>query len=125
MTYLGLYQRRMSMSEFANLMKQRAKDAMGRIYGQEATPGMNPVLELIVALLEDGAGGVLARMEMPVTTEQWLTWNQLALERQEDLVQTVKEVLEEEEMELPSEHEEMRSWAACLLLSTLARMEMQ
>ena len=113
------------MSEFANLMRQRAKEALARIYGQEATPEMNPILELIITLLEDGAGGVLARVEMPVTTEQWFAWIQLTLERQEELAQTVKEVLEEEEMELPAEHEEMRNWAACLLLSTLARMEIQ
>lgn len=112
------------MSEFANLISQRARDALRRVYGQEATPGMNPLLELIVALLEDGAGGVSASAEIRVTTEQWLDWNQLALERHEELVQAMEEALEKEEMELPAERDAMRNWAANLLLSTLDRMGM-
>ena len=112
------------MGEFANKTRARAADALRRIYQQEATPGMDPVLELIGFLLEDGAGGVLPLSEVPVTTEQWLAWSQLTMERQQELVSTTTRVLEGEGMELPSEVDAMRNWAACLLLSTLDQMGM-
>lgn len=112
------------MREFANKVREQAADAIRPLYHQEANSGTDPIVELIGFLLEDGAGGVLSLANAPVTTDQWLTWNQEALERQEELIQTMTEVLEEEKMELPSELEAMRNWAACLLLSTLDRMEM-
>ena len=112
------------MGEFANRIGERAAEAVRRMYQQEVAVGMDPIVELIGFLLEDGAGGVLPPADAPITTPQWLTWNQLVMERQEELVQTMTSVLEEEQAELPSEVAAMRSWAACLLLSTLDRMGM-
>jgi hypothetical protein len=58
-----------------------------------------------------------------VTTEQWLTWNQLALEQKEELACSMTSVLEEERVEMPTELIALRQWAACLLMNTLDRME--
>ena len=112
------------MDEFANMKWRWANDALRLKTSPHATRGMNPVIELIGSLVGDGAGGVIAPAEIPITTDQWLVWNQLALEQEEDLVQAVKEVLELEELKLPQGHEAMRKWAAQLLLSALDRMDL-
>jgi len=107
------------MAEFASMIRQRASEVLRQMYQHEATPEIDPILELIGFLLEDGAGGVSPPADSSVTTEQWLTWNELALTRQTELVRTMTSVLERERMELPTELVVMRTWAACLVLSTL------
>ncbi len=79
-------------------------------------------MELLSFLLEEEAGGVVSTM--PVTMDQWLTWNELLMNREEELVQTIVDFLEEEGIDLPQETTAMREWAAHLLLSTLDQMGM-
>ena len=112
------------MGEFANKLRKQAAQTLRALHQEEVASGTDPLVELIGFLLEDGAGGVLWRASAPVTTPQWLTWNQLILNRQDEVVQTVTNVLEAERTQLPTEVEAMREWAAWLLLSTLDRMGM-
>ena len=68
------------MGEFVdNEQTASSRACCGRCFNRRSTSGMDPILELIGCLLEDGAGGVTSPMELQVTTEQWLTWNQMAL----------------------------------------------
>ena len=113
------------MGEFADMMKQRAVEVLRRTHRQEPSAGTEPVVELIGLVLEDGAGGVLPLPQTPVTTEQWIIWNRLVMDRPEELVQTLTQVLDREQMELPPAAGAMRTWAAQLLLSTLDEMEME
>jgi hypothetical protein len=112
------------MAGFADKVRLHAAVELRRTYHHQVTRDADPVLELVGFLLEDGAGGVLSHPQAPVTTEQWLTWNQLAMEREKELARAASSVLEEEIMELPEVAEAMRYWAASLLLKTLDRMGM-
>lgn len=110
------------MSEFADTIRQQAADALQPLYPMEASTETDPIVELMEFLLEDGAGGVLPPVVIPVTTDQWLSWNQLNMDRPDELSETIDQLLEEERVELPIELEAMREWAAWLLVSTLDRM---
>ncbi len=112
------------MGEFADTTKQRAVEVLRRTYRQEPSAGTDPIVELMGLLLEDGAGGVRALSQTPLTTEQWITWHRVLMERPEELVRVLTQVLEREQMELPPEAGAMRTWAAHLLLSTLDQMGM-
>jgi len=112
------------MSEFADSIRQQAAEAIEPLYQETTNSRTDPIVELIGFLLEDGAGGVLSPAQVPVTTDQWLTWHQLAIEREEELLEMMVKVLEVERAELPTNTEAMRKWAAWLLLSTLDRMDM-
>jgi hypothetical protein len=112
------------MGEFAKWTKLEATAALQRISGQGPTPGMNPVVELIGCLLEDGSGGIDAPANSPITTEAWLIWNGLALEWPTELAELIETVLETERLSLPTEPLALRNWAACLLLTTLDRWGM-
>ena len=112
------------MGEFADMMKQRAVEVLRRTYGQEPTAGTDPVVELIESLLEDGAGGVLPLPQTPLTTEQWIIWHRLLMERPDELARMLSQVLEREQMELPPAVGAMRTWAAQLMVSTLDEMGM-
>jgi hypothetical protein len=46
------------MDEFAKRTNERAAEALRRMMQQEVVPEMDPILELIAFLLEDGTGGV-------------------------------------------------------------------
>ena len=113
------------MGEFVNRTSEQAAATLRQTYEQESTPGMDAILELIGCLLEDGAGGVISTTVIPVTIDDWLTWNQMVMEEREELLRTMTIILEWERMELPTEAEAMRNWAAWLLLATLERMGMQ
>lgn len=113
------------MGEFAIRASEEAKLALRRYFHHEPAPAANPILELIGFLLEDKAGGVFAPPEAPVTTSQWITWNELMLDRQQELVEEVTNLLDEERLRMPPGREALRSWAACLLLLTLDRMGME
>src|SRR6266404_4826341 len=113
----------MFMDEFANTIRQQAAVAMRTMFHETPNTMGDPLLELIVCLLEDGAGGILSPLNPPVTTEQWLNWNRLATERPRAASQMLTRVLERERVPLPSELEAMRQWAAQVLLSTLDRLE--
>ncbi len=112
------------MGEFADTTKQQALEVLRRTYRQEPSAGTDPVVELIGFLLEDEAGGVLPLSQTPLTTEQWMIWHRLVMERPEELVRMLTQVLEREQMELPPVAGAMRAWAAQLLLSTLDEMGM-
>lgn len=113
------------MNEFAERIRQEAAHALQPLFQQQPSTETDPIVELIGFLLEDGAGGVMSPAEVPVTTDQWLTWHQLAMEREEELTEAMASVLEEERMELPTEVEAMRQWAAWLLVITLDRIELE
>jgi hypothetical protein len=81
-------------------------------------------LELIGVLLEDAAGSDLPPADSAMTAEQWLTWNELVLTQQTELVQAMTSVVERERTELPTEIEAMQTWSAWLVLSTLDQLEL-
>ena len=110
------------MGEFANMIREQAEAVM-RTQFQRECPS-EPVMELVTCLLEDGAGGVAPPPSVPVTTEQWITWNRLVTEHQRAVARMVTKELEQERVPLPEEIETMRTWAAQLLLNTLDRMGM-
>ena len=112
------------MGKFASTIRKRAAKELQHLSCQQPTSEIDPVLELMGFLLDDRAGGVRPLPHVEVTTEQWLIWNRLAINRQEELTEATMSVLEGEEMELPAEPNEMRSWAALLLILTLDRLEM-
>ena len=111
------------MDEFADMNKSAASETLGRLFQQATTPGMDPVIELVGCLLEDGAGGITAPPDYPITTEQWLTWNRLMLHQLQQLSQVVSEVIERECLDLPTDQTVLRPWAACILLCTVDRFE--
>jgi hypothetical protein len=111
------------MEECQDMNKKLAAETLRQLFQQAVTPGMDPIVELVGYLLEDGAGGVAAPKEFPITTEQWLTWNRLVLEQPEKLTQVVAEVIKREWLDLPKDQTSLRPWAACLLLCTLERFE--
>lgn len=113
------------MNEFANTIRERAAEALKQIYRQEPTPGMDPVVELVGLLLGDEMGGVQSPEVYSVTTEQWLTWNQMAMEQPKELARSAMTVLKREQMNLPTEPEALRNWAEWLLLATLDQIEME
>jgi hypothetical protein len=112
------------MAEYSDKNRKRAADTIRQMYQQPVTPGTDPIVELVGYLLEDGAGGVTAPPDYPITTEQWLTWNRLVLEQPKKLSQVVAEVLEREWLDVPTDQTTLRPWAACLLLCTLEQFEM-
>jgi hypothetical protein len=113
------------MDEYANTIRRKATGAFRLMYRLEPSPGVDPIIELISFLLEDGAGGIIALAETPVTTEQWLRWNRLSMERHHALERMVTWILERERMDLPTSTEAMQEWAAQVLLLTLDRMPMR
>ncbi|TWT44452.1 hypothetical protein RAS1_08670 [Phycisphaerae bacterium RAS1] len=107
------------MGDFANTIRRQAAETMRNVLHREVSQRTDPLLELIAALLEDGAGGIHITPEAPVTTDQWLTWNRLVTERESLLVRSMTRVLERERLPLPMGTDAMRTWAARLLLITL------
>src|SRR3972149_9696001 len=114
----------MSMDEFAEVNRKRAVDWPLQMFRQQMTSGTDPILELVGCLLEDGAGGVISPIELRVTTDNWHTWNQLALSIPKTMSETAEEVLERERLEVPTERESLQAWAATLVLCTLEYMSM-
>jgi hypothetical protein len=112
------------MGEFANAVRRQAFDTLRSMFHREPPGDTDPILELMAILLEDGAGGIDALAEAPVTTDQWLSWNRLVTRHMRALARMVTRELEREQSELPVEREAMRVWASRLLLSTLDRMGM-
>jgi hypothetical protein len=113
------------MGEFLDMNKKAAAEWLRQMFQQEVTRGMDPILELIGCLLEDGAGGVTLPLELQVTSEDWLTWNKLALSIPKALAETAEDVLEKEQLEVPTVKESLQNWAACLVLCTLEHMGMR
>lgn len=124
MSYSGTYRGKTSKTEFADTTRRQAGDALRRMFQQDASIETDPVLKLIVFLLEDGAGGIQPPIETPVTTEQWFTWNRLLQGQPRAVALTMTRVLEREQVALPADTTAMRTWAAQLLLSTLDRLGM-
>lgn len=112
------------MDEFASRIEKQAAEALRQVFGQEATPEMSPIIELIGLALADEAGSCIPASATSITTEQWVTWNQLAMDRPQILTQTPSKILEREQSNLPAEMAMLRSWAAWLVVSTLDRMGM-
>lgn len=112
------------MGEFAIRTRKRAAETLRRLILQEVAAEADPILELIGFLFEDGSHGVTPLADFLITSEQWLTWNQLALERADDLTKMITRLLEREQMELPVERSAMNQWAASLVLETLDQMTM-
>lgn len=109
------------MGEFTKKVKEDAKQVLRAAFLPKFEPDMDPVIELITALLEDGVGGVRPTPIATVTTEQWLAWNWLALMQKCLLIRMLTNELERERTALPKEIDPMRVWAARLVLSTLDR----
>lgn len=112
------------MGEFATMMRRHAASILRTVFQQEPPHGTDPVLELIVFLLEDGTGGILPLRDTTVTTEQWLTWNRLLQGHPGAVVRMMTRELERERVALPGDKDAMRTWAARLVLGTLDRLGM-
>ena len=112
------------MGEFLEMNKKRATEHLWQMFQQNVTSGMDPILELIGCLLEDGAGGLTSPIQLQLTTEDWRTWNQMALSIPKALAETIEEVLEREQLEVPTAKEALQNWSACLVLCTLEYMSM-
>ena len=112
------------MDEFANTIRRQAAQELRTRFQHDPGHPADPVLELIVFLLEDGTGGVLPPPGVPVTTEQWITWNRLVQNQPRAVVRVLTRELERERVVLPGDKDAMRTWSAQLLLSTLDRMGM-
>lgn len=95
-----------------------------REFQQEAALGIDPIVELIGALLADEYGGEAIPANLSLMTDQWLTWNELALRPQNELTQTINQVLERESTKLPQELAALRTWAGWLVLSVLDQREL-
>jgi hypothetical protein len=122
--YWSIYRRRMFMGVFVNYVSRQAAMAMRELFGQEPTPGGNPLLELMDLLLGDGFGEVQPPPTVPITSQQWLDWNYLSLMSQHELLAAMDHVLKSEQSELPWDQEAMPTWAASLLLRTLDQLPM-
>ncbi len=79
---------------------------------------------VIGALLADEYGGEAIPANLSLMTDQWLTWNELALRPQNELTQTINQVLERESTKLPQELAALRTWAGWLVLSVLDQREL-
>ncbi|NLE58115.1 MAG: hypothetical protein GX616_07135 [Planctomycetes bacterium] len=112
------------MGEFVRRVSKQAKRAMREIFGQEPLPGEIPLLELMSLLLGDGFGEVQPTTTIPITSQQWFDWHHLALMKPEELIAAMNLVLETGRLELPRHPEAMRTWAACLMLSTLDQLDL-
>ena len=112
------------MEEYAYTVRLEASLLIRRIFQREPDREMDPLLELITCLLEDGAGGVSPPPGAMATTEQWLTWNHLALNGPDALSRTLTKELLKERSPLPTELEALKSWAARILVATLDRLGM-
>ena len=111
------------MGEFADMNKKVAAETLRQLFQQEVAAEMDPIIELVGYLLEDGTGGITAPSDYPITTEQWLTWNRLVLQLPQRLSQVAALVIEQEWLAMPTEQTMLRPWAACILLCTLDRFE--
>jgi hypothetical protein len=113
----------MFMAEFADRNRKEALEVLQLIFLQDVMPGKDPLPHLIACLLEDGAGGLSPPPEVPLTTEDWLSWNQLAMEQPRELTWTLTDILEEERLKVPRNVPALVIWAATLVQLTLDRME--
>jgi hypothetical protein len=112
------------MGEFAKQVSKQAVEALREIFGQEPLPEENPLLELMGLLLGDGFGEVQSPPTIPISSQQWLDWQHLALMEPEELITAMNLVLETEQKKLPRHWEAMQTWAALLFLNTLDLLEM-
>ena len=113
------------MGEFASEVRQHAAETIRQEFSTQPSPEADPLVELVSFLLEDGAGGVDAPHESPVTTDQWLAWNAMAMDRPRELTLALTVLVEREQMTLPAERARMRTWAAQLLVMTLDELTMR
>jgi hypothetical protein len=106
------------MEEFTDNIRQQAAQALRSMLGQEPTPDIDPILELVAFLLEEGS-------ETSLTADQLLLWNQLGADKQQELIQAINLVMETEKIPLPSSKLSMAVWAEWLVMSTLDRIKME
>ncbi len=111
------------MDEFVKQLNKQARKTLREAFGQELLPGENPLLELMGLLLGDGFGEVQSPPTIPITSQQWLDWHHLLLMKPEELTMAMNFILETQQREFPREREEMRLWAASLMLNTLDQLE--
>ena len=112
------------MDGYASEIGEQAQTILREKCQQEATPGIDPIVELIGALLADDCGGETTPADFSLTADQWLTWNELALRSQSELSRTITQVLERELAKIPQELSALRTWAAWLVLSVLDQREL-
>ena len=110
------------MDGFASECRRQAMEALRQIFRQEATPGSDPLVELIGRLLGDPA--VSDQFPGTLTMEQWLTWNELVLNQPQGLLRAMESVLNREQTTLPSDLPSLQLCAECLILSTLDQWEL-
>ena len=113
------------MAAFADKNRKQAVELLQLMFHQEVAQGTDPLPELIVCLLEDEAGGVAPPPEVPLTTDEWLSWNQLAIHAPHELTWTLTDLLEAERMEVPKTRPKLLTWAANLVQLTLDRLSLE
>ena len=107
------------MGEYANSLRQQAAGALRQTFRQAATPGIDPIVELIGRLLGDETDHIPCSTRSALTNDQWSIWNELALTHPQILTRAITRLIERERLDLPVTLETMRIWAATLVLSTL------
>lgn len=111
------------MEEFANKVRRDAEEVLQKTFHHKTATGTDPIIELIAFLLNEEER-VTQSTGVMVTPEQWLTWNRLVSSHQEALARTMTREITREQITLPTEMAELRTWAAQLVLRTLDRLGM-
>jgi len=112
------------MGERPNRIRNPAENLLIALSGQEATPGVDPIVELIAFLLARQSEDVTLPDDSSLPMENWLAWNELALSQPGRLSRAIDQVLNRETLELPQEQETLRVWAAWLVLTVLDQYQM-
>src|SRR5438067_1022604 len=84
------------MNEFVSAIRHRAAEALRTEFRQEATPGTDPIVELIGFLLDEAIGSDSLPANLTLSPEQWTTWNELVLLYEVDVIQAMSNVLNRE-----------------------------
>lgn len=108
------------MEEFYSTIQAAACQALRQFFNQEATPGADPLLELVAVLVATAADSPPA--DSSLTTDQWFRWNQLSMDREQEVLAVMLTIMEQEQLSPPNEITRLKSWAENLVLATLDRL---
>lgn len=111
------------MNVFEKSVRTQAETAIHQIWRESPIQGTDPILQLIGLALEDGAGGIESPPKVPVSSQEWLTWQGLLLQNQDKVLGSVNQLLQREQISIPSSREAIREWAAQIVLSVMDELE--
>jgi hypothetical protein len=112
------------MDERPGRIRNHAENLLVALSGQQAMPGVDPIVELISFLLAGQSEDTSLPDDSSLSMENWLRWNDLALSQPGRLSQAIDQVMIRETMDLPQEQTTLRVWAAWLVLTVLDQYQM-